>query len=35
MKARKWTAEEKLSIVLEDLRGQRSVTEIYRDHQMS
>ncbi len=35
MKARKWTAEEKLEIVLEGLREKKPVAEICREHQMS
>lgn len=35
MKLRKWTAEEKMAIVLEGLRAQRSVAEICREHGIS
>ncbi len=35
MKQRKWTAEEKLGIVMEGLKERRSVSEICREHQIS
>jgi transposase-like protein len=35
MKQRKWTTEEKLAILMEGFRGQRSVVEICREHQIS
>ena len=35
MKQRKWTAEEKLAIVIEGLKEKRSVADICREHQIS
>ena len=35
MKARKWSAEDKQAIVLSGLRGQRSVDDLCRDHQIA
>jgi transposase-like protein len=35
MKGRKWTAEEKLAIVLEGIKGARAVAEICREHQIA
>jgi len=35
MKQRKWTADEKLAIVLEGFKGGRSVADICREHQIS
>ncbi len=35
MKQRTWTAEEKWGIVLEGIKGNRSVAEICREHQIS
>lgn len=35
MKARKWTSDEKLAIVLEGLKEKRSVAEICREHRIS
>jgi len=32
MKLRKWTVEEKMAIVLEGLRGQKTLAEICREH---
>lgn len=34
MKTRKWTTEQKVAVVLEGLRGQKSVSEICRTHQI-
>src|SRR4051794_27656088 len=34
-KYRSWTAEQKLAIVLAGLRGERSVKEVCREHQIS
>ena len=34
-KYRSWTAEQKLAIVLAGLRGERSVREVCREHQIS
>ncbi len=35
MKAKKWTAEEKMAIVLEGLKEKRSVAEICREHKIN
>jgi len=35
MKPRKWTADEKLAIVIEGLKEKRSIAEICREHQIS
>lgn len=35
MKQRRWTAEEKLAIVMEGLKEKRSVAEICREHRIS
>jgi len=35
MKPRKWTAEEKLEIVLEGLKEKKPIAEICREHQIS
>jgi transposase-like protein len=35
MKLRKWSSEEKMAIVLEGLRAEKSVAEIYKEHQIS
>jgi len=35
MKSRKWSADEKLAIVVEGLKGKRAVADIYREHQIS
>ena len=35
MKLRKWTAEEKMAIVLEGIKGQRSVADICREHKIN
>ena len=35
MKRRKWSVDEKLSIVLMGIKGEKSVAEICREHQIS
>jgi len=35
MKLRKWTPEEKMAILLEGIKGQKSVADICREHQIS
>ena len=35
MKKRKWSADEKLAIVLSGIKGEKSVAEICREHQIS
>ena len=35
MKLRKWSSEEKMAIVLEGLKGEKSVAEICREHQIN
>jgi transposase-like protein len=35
MKQRKWAAEEKIAIVLEGIKGSKSVAEICREHKIS
>ncbi len=35
MKQRKWTAEEKMAIVLEGIKGSKSVAELCREHKIS
>jgi transposase-like protein len=35
MKQRKWTAEEKMAIILEGIKGTKSVSEICREHKIS
>jgi transposase-like protein len=35
MKLRKWTVEEKMAIVLEGLKGQKTLAEICREHGIS
>jgi transposase-like protein len=35
MKGRKWTAEEKLAIVLEGIKGVKPVAEICREHRIA
>ena len=35
MKQRKWTADEKLAIVMEGIKEKKSVAEICREHQIS
>jgi transposase-like protein len=35
MRMRKWSADEKLAIVMEGLKEKRSVSEICREHQIS
>ncbi|MED0736049.1 transposase [Aneurinibacillus thermoaerophilus] len=35
MKRRKWSAEEKMNIVMEGLKGEQSIAEICRQHNIS
>ena len=35
MKNRKWTGQQKLQIVLEGLKGRRSISELCAEHEMS
>jgi len=35
MKQREWTAEEKFTIVMEGLKGQKTVSEICKEHALS
>jgi len=35
MKLRRWSSEEKVAIVLEGLKGEKSIAEICREHQVS
>ncbi len=35
MKRRKWNADEKLAIVLMGIKGEKSVAQICREHQIS
>lgn len=35
MKQRKWTAEEKMAILLEGIKGNKSVADICREHKIS
>jgi len=35
VKQRKWIAEEKVAIVLEGLKGQKTIAEICREHQIT
>ena len=35
MKQRKWTADEKLAIVMEGVKDKKSVADICREHQVS
>ncbi|MCX7822544.1 MAG: transposase [Syntrophobacterales bacterium] len=35
MKQSKWTAEEKMAIVLEGIKGSKSVAELFREHNIS
>jgi transposase len=35
MKQRKWTVEQKFGIVMEGIKGKRSISEICREHKLS
>jgi transposase-like protein len=35
MKSRKWTSEEKFAVVMQGLKGEKSVSEIYKENGLS